>query len=85
MVDSEEKAHLSPGNLDGPIANSPEKPDDKDVISGEKSSSSIDVEIENDENKLVDLPVKNSESTVKNDEKDSSSISENVQQLQENG
>ena len=54
MVDSEEKAHLSPGNLDGPIANSPEKPDDKDVVSEEKNSSSIDVEIENDENKLVD-------------------------------
>ena len=85
MVDSEEKAHLSPGNLDGPIANSPEKPDAKDVVSEEKSSSSIDVEIENDENKLVDLPVKNNKSTEKNDEKDSSSISENVQQLQENG
>jgi len=85
MVDSEEKAHSSPGNLDGPIANSPEKPDDKDVVSGEKSSSSIDVEIENDETNLVEKPVINSESTVKNDEKESGSINENVQKLQENG
>ena len=85
MVDSEEKAHSSPGNLDGPIANSPEKPDDKDVVSGEKSSSSIDVEIENDETNLVEKPVINSESTVKNDEKESGSINENIQKLQENG
>ena len=85
MVDSEDKAaQLSPDTS----PNSPEKPsgDDKDMISGDKSSSPIDVEIENDEKRiLVDQPVRNNEKTVENDENDSDSINENDQQLQENG
>ena len=83
MVDSEDKAaQLSPNTS----PNSPEKPpgDDKDMISGEKSSSPIDVEIENDEKRIsVDQSAKNDGNTIENDENDS--LNENYQQVQENG
>ena len=83
MVDSEDKAaQLSPDTS----PNSPEKPfgDDKDMLSGEKSSSPIDVEIENDEKRiLVDQSAKNDGNTIENDENDS--LNENDQQVQENG
>ena len=85
-MDSEDKTEqMSPCNLDGTTANSPEKPDDdKGMVSGEKSSSPIDVEIENiDEENFENQPVKNNENTVENIEKDSNSINKN--DVQENG
>ena len=83
-MDSEDKTEqMSPCNLDGTTANSPEKPDDG-IVSGEKSCSPIDVEIENiDEENFENQPVKNNENTVENIEKDSNSINKN--DVQENG